>query len=254
MNSDENDKKPDRDYWKGIAIEVLGKTKAGQDLILRCQTEEDFQRSLKIIQDDLENQIWEQFRKKRESISLHEQKKRELAAVNKEMEEIVLKATSFEQKMIQNLNEIMPNRKSAESSEQSSTSMQEMEINGGNITLPVPKFKVENSGAVSTKANSHKTIKFLEERLSNCASKIEETRMQTSKLLKQELYLAAKIKTLTFKYQNLESLESLRISQLAHAKKEVEKAKLSVLRKKRNIQALTTMSHEVEVEPCLMLG
>lgn len=249
MNSDDSEKKPCGGYWKGIAIEVLGKTKAGQDLILKCKTEEDFQNSLQFVHEDLENKIWEQFRKKRESASLHDQKKKELAALNKELELNVLKAASFERKMLENLNSLIPNRKSADSSDQSSTSLQELEINGGNILLPEPRFKVEHSGAVSTKANSHKTIKFLEERLHTCANSIEKTRGEVGNLLKQELYLTAKIKTLSFKFQNLETLESLRNSQLAQVKNDVEKVKLSLLRKKRNVQALTTMSHEVEVEP-----
>jgi hypothetical protein len=254
MNSNEGQIEQSLGHWKSIALEVLGNDIAGQELVLACNSDEDYLTSLKFVFEDLETQCWEQFRKKQEVHSILEKRKKELEVLNNEIEANIHKASTFEEKMLKNLNLMFGSRNGDNVSEPSSTSLQEMEINGGNYLIPGPRKFAIQSGGVSTMANSSKTIRLLDERLQICVDSLEQTKSIVCKLMKQELYQGMRIKTMEYKFQNLDSLESLRNSQLNQAKQAVEKANLNFLRKKRHIQALKTLSHEEEVEPRIKLG
>jgi hypothetical protein len=248
MNSGDEFDLPRETDWRDITTKVLGVAQAGQELLIMAQSDEDHAKYLESLFQELEAMCWEQFRKKRDTLIQAEIKKAELADLDKEYDICMQKTNDFGNKMLKDLDLMAHKEFSDDSLDQLPESRGTGEGDEARRSVGFEPRKPLGSGAVSTKSNSMKTIRFLEDKIHDCIFTLIRTRDQSKSQIRKELILSLRVKALTFKLENLDTVEKLRGSQLAQVRAETEKVRFVLLRKERNLHTLRSLCHEAEVD------
>lgn len=230
--------------WSELSEELLGKFHSGQELLLASENEEDHAKTLSHLFEELEVMCWEQFEARNQALAKQAERKAELASLDSELEGCISRTVTLENKIIQTLDSLNRTAAIEHSSQQSTTSIQTLE--GQRDTASRLKSKGQ-SRELPTKESTCKTIRLIEGKLNSCMEKISQSTLITGNSSRQELVGSLKAKALECKLQNLETLESIKASQLSYVKKEIGKAQLAILRKKRNLEAVTELLNETEV-------